>query len=196
MKTKLPIEQATMKIFPLPVALVSCIDNNGNPNIITVTYITGVNEEPPMIGIAIRPEKYSNNLIRQSEEFAVNIPSADLLPKIDFCGSVSGKQINKFKNASLTQIKSSKIKTPLIKECPINIECKLQRVIQFPSHDFFIGRIVALHIDRNILKNGKINFSKLDFVLTTFLDYRVIGRKIGIAFSESNKLQRLKSKIS
>lgn len=200
MKTQVSIKNATMKSFPLPVTLVSCIDKKGRPNIITITYITGVNEEPPMIGIAVRPEKYSNRMIKDTGDFTVNIPTDELLAKIDYCGTYSGRSTDKFKGIGLTPQKPTKIKSPIIEECPINLECKLMKIIKLPSHDFFIGEVVALHVDNKFLKkypdSDKIpDFSKLNFVLTTFLDYRKIGKKIGIAFEESKQLNNLNNKI-
>jgi flavin reductase (DIM6/NTAB) family NADH-FMN oxidoreductase RutF len=180
MKTKTQIKEATMKTFPLPVTLVTSVDGNGNPNIITITYVTGVNEDPPMIAIAIRPEKYSNKIIKDSGEFVVNVPTLEILSKIDYCGTFSGKDVNKFKNTNLTSVKSNKVKPPLIKECPINIECKVTKIINLPSHDLFVGEVVALH--------GDCLNKRLDFVLTTFLDYHVIGKKIGTAFKENQKI--------
>ena len=198
MKTQVDIKNATMKSFPLPVTLVSCIDKKGKPNIITITYVTCVNEEPPMIGIAMRPEKYSNYMIKDIGDFAVNIPTSELLAKIDYCGTYSGHTVDKFKKTGLTSQKSVKIKSPIIEECPINLECKLVQTVKLPSHDLFIGEIMVLHIDENFLKKGTDSdempdFSKLNFVFTTFLDYRKIGKKIGTSFEE-NKLIRKRIK--
>jgi len=195
MKTQVNIKNATMKSFPLPVTLVSCIDEKGKPNIITITYITGVNEEPPMIGIAVRSEKYSNHVIRDTGDFAVNIPTDELLAKIDYCGTYSGRDVDKFEKTGLTPQKSARIKSPIIEECPINLECKLVQIVKLHSHDLFIGEIVALHIDKKFLKkctdSDEIpDFSKLNFVFTTFLDYRKIGKKIGTAFDESKLITK------
>lgn len=199
MKTQVNIKNATMKSFPLTVTLVSCIDKKGKPNIITITYITGVNEEPPMIGIAVRPEKHSNHVIKDTGDFAVNIPTDELLAKIDYCGTYSGRNVDKFKKTGLTSQKSTKIKSPIIEECLINLECKLVQTVKLPSHDLFIGEVVALHIDKKFLKKctdgGMPDFSRLNFVFTTFLDYRKIGKKIGTAFEESKQLNNLKNKI-
>ena len=175
---------ATMKTFPLPVTLVTSMGDDDSPNIITITYITGVNEDPPMIALAVRPEKYSNKLIKKFGEFVVNVPTLDLLSEIDYCGTFSGKDVNKFDNTKLTPLKSSIVKPPLIKECPINVECKVNKIISLPSHDLIVGEVVALH--------GDCVGKDLDFVLTTFLDYRVIGGKVGKAFEVSKNFSEHK----
>lgn len=188
MKIRIKNEQTTMKTFPLPVTLVSSVDKQGNPNIMVVTYVTGVNENPPMIAIAVRREKYSNRLIKETKEFVVNIPTADILSKVDYCGTYSGKHLNKFEKAVLTPEKAVEVKPPLIKECPINIECKVMKVINLPSHDLFIGKVVALHGNEIYIHKNELVLDNLSFILTTFFDYRIIGEKIGTAFNESGKI--------
>lgn len=195
MKKTINLKMATMTTFPLLVTLVSTIGKDKTPNIMTVTYVTGVNEEPPMFGIGVRPQKYSNRLIRQSREFVINIPTSKLVKEVDYCGTHTGKKVQKFDQLKLTPIKAKRIKTPLIAECPINIECILRRIIELPSHDFFIGEAVAISVDKGIACDGKNNygvllprFNELAFLFTTFLDFRIIGKKIGTAFAEHKKL--------
>lgn len=188
MKTQVNLEEATMKAFPLPVVLVTCSDGMGKPNIITITYVTGVNEDPPMVGIAMRPQKYSNRLIRHSGEFVINVPTKDLLKEIDYCGTHSGRDADKFAETGMTTEKSAKLNAPSIKECPINMECRLVKVVNLPSHDLFIGEIVAMNVDEEFLNKGMPDFSRIRFLLTTFLDYREIGEKVGTAFKENKKL--------
>lgn len=188
-----------MTTIPLPVSLVTSIGSDNQADIAVVTYVTGVNEEPAMFGISLRPEKYSNSLIKQSEEFVINIPEARLIKEVDYCGTHSGRNVQKFKVLKLTPVKSEKVKAPLILECPINIECRLKKIIKLPSHDFFIGEVVALHVDEEIVdkKENRYGvllpkFDRLIFLFTTFLDYRVIGEKKGTAFQEHKKLNSVK----
>lgn len=179
-----------MNAFPLPVTLVTTIARSGKPNIITITYIAGVNETPPMLGLAIRPQKFSHHLLVQSKEFVVNVPDEKLLKEVDFCGSVSGRDVFKFEQARLSAVPACKVKPPLIAECPINLECRLVRTVNLPSHTFFIGEIIAMHARRDLVRFGKINFNSLRFLVTTNLDYRVVDRKIGTAFRECKKKDR------
>jgi len=198
-KKLLPLKMATMTSLPLVVTLVSSIGKNKKPNIMVVTYVTGVNEEPPMFGVAIRPQKHSNSLIKFSKGFVINIPTLKLIREIDYCGTHTGRSVQKFDKLKLTAVKASKVKAPLIRECPINIECKLKRTVKLPSHDFFIGEAVALHVDKKLVANRKNKYGvllpksdQLDFLFTTFLDYRVIGKQKGTAFQEHKKLKKEK----
>ena len=191
MKKQLDIGEASMKSFPLPVTLVSCKGCDGVSNIITITYLTGVNEEPPMLGIAVRPEKHSNGLIHSRGDFVVNVPTTNLLKEIDYCGTRSGRDVNKFRELGLTPLKSSFVSSPSIQECPVNIECRVVKKVSLPSHDFFIGEVKALHVDDRLVAEGMPNFDALDFVLTTYLDYRRIGGKIGTAFKVAGAVNLL-----
>ena len=149
-------------LYPVPVVLVSCFDKKSkNPNIITIAWCGVVCSKPPLLSVSIRPSRYSYGIIKDSCDFAINIPSKDQIKEVDFCGIHSGKDSDKFKLCSFTAMPSLKISSPIIKECPVNIECVLKQVIKLGAHDMFIGEVVACHADDSILdKNGRIDFDK------------------------------------
>jgi flavin reductase (DIM6/NTAB) family NADH-FMN oxidoreductase RutF len=178
MKIELPIELATMKVFPLPVSLVTCKDKNGKVNVLTVTYLNGVNEKPPMIGIAVGVKKHSFSILRDTKEFAVNIPTKDLLSKVDYCGSFSGRDVDKVKECNF------RMEGLFIQECSINLKCKKVKEFVLGSHCFFIGEIISFKIDMEFIKGNLPDFNKFHPIITTFTDYREIGQKIGEAFKE------------
>lgn len=195
LKKSVPIKMATMTSLALPVTLITSVNKDGKPNILVITYVTGVNEEPAMFGIAIRQGKYSNFLIKQTREFVINVPTLDLIKEIDYCGTYTGKVVNKFQELGLTPVKAKKVKPPLIGECPINLECKLEKIVKLPSHDLFIGKVVALNVDKKVLEKEKnkygvylAKYGLIKCLFTTFLDYRAIGEKKGVAFEEHKKL--------
>jgi len=142
----------TAVIFPLPVVLVSCQDKKGQNNIITISFIGVLNSDPPLISVAIRPNRYSHPIIKESNEFVVNIPSETMLKVTDFCGVASGKDINKFEAGRLTPISSEKVKAPSIAECPVHLECVVKQILPLGSHDLFIAEIVALRVDEAVLR--------------------------------------------
>jgi flavin reductase (DIM6/NTAB) family NADH-FMN oxidoreductase RutF len=148
-------------LYPMPLVLVTCVNEQGAPNIITLAYVGTVAAKPPQVAIAIRPSRYSHAVISQTKEFAINIATEDLLPAVDRCGHVSGTRADKFALTGLTTEPASQIQAPLIAECPVNIECKLTQTIPLGSHDLFIGEIVAVHMDEELLdENGSIDYSK------------------------------------
>ena len=116
-----------------------------------------------MLSIAIRENRHSFEIIKNSGEFVVNITGADIINEVDFCGINSGRDLDKFDATGLTPIPAAKIAPPLIKECPINLECQVRRILELGSHYLFIGEIVATQIDEDILdENGKPIISKID----------------------------------
>lgn len=149
-------------LVPLPVALVSCKKPDSKPNIITISWIGIVCSEPPMISISVRKNRFSYDIIKSSGEFVVNITSGKLSKAVDLCGSYSGSDYNKFELAELTEEKASKVRVPMIAECPINMECQVRSRIELGSHDLFIAEIVATHIDESVLTDGRLDIEKLD----------------------------------
>jgi len=167
-------------LFPCPVVLVTCVDSEGKPNIITLAWVGTVCSEPPIIALGIRPTRYSHKLIKETKQFVVNIPPAKLLHETDYCGVTSGRNVDKFSEAKLTAEKADKVKPPLIRECPVNLECLLKDVIPLGAHDMFLGEIVQVHIDEDILdENGNIDFSKADPFVFNVGEYWSINKKIG-----------------
>lgn len=177
-------------LYPVPVVLVSCLDKGAKKtNIITLAWCGVVCSSPPMLGISIRPSRLSHGLINNTKDFVVNIPSAKILKETDLCGIISGKDTDKFKACSFTETASSKISSPMITECPVNIECVLKNVIKLGAHDLFLGEVVAVHADDGILKpGGSIDYDlAMPFVYTQG-EYRAVGKKVGLyGFSKKCK---------
>lgn len=176
-------------LFPCPVVLVTCIDSNGKPNIITLAWVGTVCSDPPTLGLGIRPHRHSYGLIEASGEFVVNIPTSDILEKTDFCGMVSGRDIDKFSETGLTPEPAERVKPPLIRECPVNIECVVKKKIPVGAHHLFLGEIVSVHVDKEILnEKGRINFDKISPFVYNQGEYWSLHRRIGIyGFSKNDE---------
>ena len=153
----------TTMLVPLPAALVTCGGFNQKANIITISWCGIVCSQPPMISISVRENRYSFNLVKEGGEFVVNIAGANLVNAVDFCGNNSGKDINKFKETGLTPEPAEKVRSPLIKEAPINLECQVRKSLDLGSHHMFVGEIVATHVDESILtEDGRLDIKLLD----------------------------------
>ncbi|UCD16641.1 MAG: flavin reductase family protein [Candidatus Zixiibacteriota bacterium] len=158
---KVQLNPQTM-LFPLPATLVSCQAEGFEPNIITISWIGIVCSKPPTLSISVTPERYSHQIIRKAGEFVVNLTAERNLKAADFCGTKSGRDVNKFEEMGLTAIPSRVISAPLIKECPVNLECQVKRSEVLGSHEMFVAEIVALHIDEDLLKpNGRPDLDKI-----------------------------------
>ncbi len=154
--------KAATYLFPTPTAMVSCAGTQSAPNIITIAWIGVVCSEPPVLSVSIRPGRYSYAQIKETGDFVVNIPRESQLRELDFCGIVSGRDVDKFRELGLTPMPASVVSAPLVKECPVNLECKVLDVRKLGTHDMFLGEIVAVHMDEDVLtKEGEINISRL-----------------------------------
>lgn len=177
-KHELPPQEA---LYPAPVVLVSCADrSNSRTNIITIAWCGVACSKPPLLTISLRPSRYSNKMIAETGNFAVNIPSADIVRAVDFCGIASGRDIDKFKACSLTRAASSKISSPLIAECPVNIECTIRQTLNLGSHDMFIGEVVCVHVDGSLTKeDGSIDYAKARPFVYCQGEYWDLGKSLG-----------------
>ena len=152
----------TTLLFPTPVVLVTCVDEAGKPNIITLAWVGVINSEPPMIGISIRPDRYSYACVKRSKEFVINLPPEEMVRKVDACGVLSGKGTDKFSLMGWKQVPAQKVKPPLIDECPVQMECKVKEIISLGSHGLFLSEIVALHVKEEVQKEkGRIDITQV-----------------------------------
>lgn len=168
-------------LYPTPVVLVSCAAKNSkNANIITIAWCGVVCSNPPLLSISVRPSRHSHALILETGDFVINIPTAGMAKKVDLCGIRSGKNADKFAACSFTKLPAEKVSSPLIKECPVNIECVLKKTVPLGAHDMFIAEVVAVHVDDNILnKEGRIDYKKADPFVYNQGEYWDLGKNIG-----------------
>ncbi|MHA1781040.1 MAG: flavin reductase family protein [Candidatus Thorarchaeota archaeon] len=137
-------------VVPAPVVLLS-VKSGDNTNIITLSWIANICSDPPTVAVGIRPSRYSYDLLKKAQDFVLNIPSSDQLESVIFCGTKSGRDYAKFRECGFTEFPSSKVRSPMIKECPINIECTINDILTLGAHDLFIAEVVAVHIDDDVL---------------------------------------------
>jgi flavin reductase (DIM6/NTAB) family NADH-FMN oxidoreductase RutF len=167
-------------IVPCPVVLLS-VAGEDRPNIITLSWVANVCSKPPTIVAGIRPERHSYNLVKKAGEFVLNIPSIELIEGTEFAGTKSGRDFDKFAECGFTTEPAIKVNAPMIKECPINIECKTTQVIPLGAHDLFIAEVVAIHVNESALnEKGRFDASKTS--LFTYLplngQYWALGKQI------------------
>jgi len=148
---------------------------------------------PPCINVSLREATLSYHNIRQTEAFTVNIPSEKYLRESDFAGLVSGRKYDKFKRAGLTPQKSELVNAPIVREFPYALECRLVRQVELGTHTMFIGEIVGIVADREVLNPNQLpDIEKVRPMLWgSFgsMAYYGIGEKLGDAFSIGNELK-------
>ena len=171
----------TTLFYPCPKVLVTCIDGTGKDDIVTLAWVGVANSVPPMIAAGIRPSRHSSALIDETGEFVVNIPSVGLLEKTDYYGSVSGKDVVKFESAHLTRETASQVRAPMIKECQVNLECRVRHKLVLGSHQLYIGEVLETHVDQDILNSeGNIDYNKSQPFMYNTREYWGLGKKLQI----------------
>lgn len=168
-------------IYPLPAAMISCGNLEGNYNIFTASWVGTICTNPPMCYVSIRPERYSYEIIRKTMEFVINLTTEELAYQTDWCGVRSGREYDKFKEMNLTPAKSSVIQAPSIGESPLNIECKVKEILSLGSHDMFIADVVNVRADEQYIdiETGKFHLEKTKLLAYSHGEYFKIGENIG-----------------
>jgi flavin reductase (DIM6/NTAB) family NADH-FMN oxidoreductase RutF len=146
-------------LYPVPAVLVSC--GIEQPNIITLAWVGTLCSDPPSIGIGVRPERFSHQLIQEAGEFVVNLPRADQVDVVDYCGQVSGREVDKWAACGLTTAPAQNVRTPLIAECPVSLECRVTHQLTLGVHDLFVGEVLTVQIDENVLTaKGQLDYAE------------------------------------
>jgi flavin reductase (DIM6/NTAB) family NADH-FMN oxidoreductase RutF len=166
--------------FPVPPVLVSC-SHEDKDNLITIAWAGIVNTEPPMVSISVRPERFSYNLIKESGEFVINLAKVSQAREVDYCGVTSGREIDKFQATHFTKGASKKVKTPIVNECPVNLECQVKQIIPLGTHHMFIGEIVNIQANEEVI--GQHNLIDIDLMSPLAYatpNYWSLGKKLGL----------------
>ena len=167
-------------LYPLPVVMVSLADRDGRPNIITLAWVGTVCTNPPMVSISVRPERYSYPILKETGEFVINLTTKELAFATDYCGVKSGRDVDKFKEMGLTPIPASEVKAPMIKESPVNIECKVRQILPLGSHDMFLADVVAVHADEKYMdEKHKFHLEQEEPIIYSHGSYFGCGELLG-----------------
>lgn len=137
-------------MYPLPVVLLSCTSREGRLNIITLAWAGVSASEPPMITVGIRPSRHSYPMVCEVRDFVINVPTEDQIDAVDLCGTKSGRDLDKFAACRFTPAAAKTVRSPLIQECSLNLECVVRHQLAAGSHAIFIGEVTAVHVDESI----------------------------------------------
>jgi len=185
-KKKLP---AKPWMFPKPAVLVGAMVK-GKPNFNTIANCGIICYDPPMVSVSSYRGHYTNLGVRKQKTFSVNFPNAKLARLADFCGLYSGRKVDKSK---VFKIFFGELKTaPLIEECPVNLECRLEKIIRLGEDEVFVGRIVAIYADEKCMKAGRLSIKRIDPLVYSTADkkYFRVGKEIGRAYNMGKKMNR------
>jgi flavin reductase (DIM6/NTAB) family NADH-FMN oxidoreductase RutF len=167
-------------LYPVPVVVVSC-GTGSQANLITLAWVGTVCSDPPQLSLGVRPSRHSYDLIKDVGQFVVNLPTADHLRQVDYCGTVSGRDEDKWTGSNLTPTPAKAVDVPLVAEFPVNIECELRHTLQLGVHDLFIGEVVAVQVDESVLnERGRLEMSKAKPVAYAGGNYHALGEQLAL----------------
>ena len=159
----------------------------GKVNFMALDWLTRANFDPAMLGICVGRGHASNQAIRETWQFSINVPTVDMIEIVDYCGIASANRDDKSK---LFDVFYGELEAaPLIAACPLNIECKLVQTVDLPSNTFFIAEIVTIFSEEQYLSAGKPDVKKIRPFLLTMPDNRFwsVGEHVGNAWKDGAK---------
>ena len=173
-------------LFPMPVALIGA-NVNGKPNFEPLAYVGVVEYKPPLISIASYETHYTNIGIKENGVFSINTPSENIIKGTDYCGIVSGKNVDK---SEVFDVFYGELKTaPMISQSPLNLECKVIKTIKISefvdiekSHEIFIGEVVNAYADDEYLTEGAPDIYKFKTFTFSMGYYWKVGEKFAKAW--------------
>ncbi len=177
-------------IYPNPVLLIGTYDEFGKPNIMTASWGGICCSDPVAVAVSVRKSRYTFNNIMLKKAFTISIPSEKHVKAADYCGIYSGRDENKFNSTNLTPVHSDTVDAPYIDEFPIVLSCKLLQIVEIGAHTQFIGEIIDVLADENVLNEKNIPMIKdiapilYDYATKT---YYGVGDKLLDGFSVIKK---------
>ncbi|MGL5648420.1 MAG: flavin reductase family protein [Clostridium sp.] len=188
--------KGSVVLNPVPVVMISTKDKEGKDNIFTVAWAGTVCTKPPMLSISVRPERLSYENIKENMSFVVNMPSSDIVKKVDYCGVRSGRTNDKVEECDFTMIPCDEIEASYINECPVSIECKVNQIIPLGTHDLVIADVLCSHIDEKLMdEKGKIHFEKGNLVTYCHGEYYEMPQESIGKFGYSVMKKKVEKKV-
>jgi flavin reductase (DIM6/NTAB) family NADH-FMN oxidoreductase RutF len=181
----------TALVYPMPAFLVGA-NVDGKPNFMTVAWGGIANGEPPMVSVAIRHVRHTLRGITENKAFSVNVPSADLVKETDYCGITPGAKVDKVRVCGFKVFYGKLKDAPLIEECPVNLECSVEHMLDLGSHVLVVGRIEETHVSEDCITDGKPDVNKIKPFCYTMIPaslYQPLGEAIAKAFSVGKELR-------
>lgn len=173
---------------PMPIVLVGTVVG-GRVNFMPVGWASRVNAYPPMIAVGINNAHATAAGILETRAFSVNVPHRGMTEATDYCGLVSGK--NTDKSEVFDHFSGDLPGAPMIRACPLVMECRLVQTVDLPTNHLFIGEIVGAYADEDCLVDGKPDLERIDPLLLTMPDntYRTLGVSVGEAWKAGKRLK-------
>lgn len=174
---------------PLPVVIAGAMVD-GKANYITIGAYGAMSLQPPVVYISSSKAHFTNAGIKEHGYFSINVPSASLMQKTDYCGLVSGRDSDKSKVFTTFFDKDHRV--PMAAECPVNAVCKVIHTIDLPKNEVFVGEVIEIMANEDCVLKNIAGIKNVDPLLLGDWAYWKLGKKCGKAFQEGKKLAKEK----
>ncbi len=135
------------RVFPTFPVVIAVVGEGERSNPITLAMVHVFSFKPPLFGVGISPKRHSHGLLKELPEFVIAIPGHTQARETLAAGSRSGRDGPKWPAVDLTPVPSKEVRPPSIKECPVNLECRVVTELETGDHTWFVGELVAHTID-------------------------------------------------
>lgn len=167
-------------LYPIPAVLVSAVDAEGRPNVMTAAWAGTVCSDPVMVSVSIRKSRYTHELISRSGEFVISLTTERLARAADYCGVKSGRDVDKFAAMHLHPSPSRKVAAPGVAESPVCLECRVTQVLELGSHDMFVAEVVSTDVDPQYLdERGRFDLDRAHLITYSHGGYFALGDCLG-----------------
>ena len=154
-----------LSVQPIPQTIVSCRDKDGRNNALVVGFIANVSLDPAMVMVGIVPSRYSHHMVKETGCFVINLPKKSFQKEYNYLGSKSGQDEDKFAALDLKWADAEYVNAPILTDCPVSIECSVIESTRPGTHELFIGKVEAVHVDEEYLdEKGNILWNKMDLM--------------------------------
>ena len=173
-------------LFPTPVLVVGTHDANGRPNAMAAAWGGICCSRPPCVAVSLRKATYTYGNIVARQAFTLSIPSETHVRQADYFGLVSGRSEDKFAATGLTPVQSDTVDAPYVGEFPFALECKLLHTIEIGLHTQFIGEVMDIVAEEDVLgESGAIDIERVRPLIFAPENraYYGVGARLGEAFS-------------
>ncbi|MHB1361863.1 MAG: flavin reductase family protein, partial [Thermoleophilia bacterium] len=164
--------------FPSPAWAIGTYDSEGKPNVMTAAWAGICCSRPPAMAVSLRKATYTYGNLVARAAFTISIPSEKHVREIDRIGIVSGRDVDKFEELGLTAVRAGHVDAPYVDEFPVVIECRLLHTIEIGLHTQFIGEVMDVKVDEEVLdEKGQASTGKVRPVLFSMSDrsYHGVG---------------------
>lgn len=179
-------------LYPAPALIVGTYDKVGNPNGMAAAWAGICCSKPPCAAVSLRKATYTYGNIMDRKAFTLNIPNEDQVAQVDYLGMASGRDEDKLAAAKLTPAPGEHVDAPYVEECPVVLECRLAHTFELGLHTQFVGEIMDVKADEEVLgEDGIPDMAKvrpLVFAPESRSYYR-LGEYLGRAFSIGKTLR-------